>query len=293
MLKRLKTHWSGRYLFLPVWAALVRLAKPDVRIVTGGISFYMLFSIFPLIYLILTATFLALPADVGGQLAAAINGIIATNVMPIGSSEISAVTAQTPRNLTFSVSAALLLVLWAAMSGTKALITGLRMIAHAEGQSSLLHFQTLAFGMTAALILATWLLGGAQIILTIVRNQEGGFALEFAREIAVMASTIWVTKWIAVFAMFYLILAISLGAQLSRGTPMLAGTAAGAACWLGVTFLFQLYLKYSTLDTIYGALASLIVGLVWLTVSVNTLLLAAALAVQWDDLSQDREPHLD
>ena len=271
----------------------MRLAKQDVRIVTGGISFYMLFSIFPLIYLILAATFLMLPTELSAELASAINQIIATNVMPLGSSDINTVTAQTPRNLTFSVSAALLLVLWAAMSGTKALITGLQMIAHAEGRPSLLKFQTLAFGMTAALILATWLLGGAQIFLTIVRNQDGSFAMQFAREIAIIASTVWVTKWVAVFAMFYLILAISLGAQVSRGPPMLAGTAAGAACWIGVTFLFQLYLKYSALDTIYGALASLIVGLFWLTASVNTLLLAAALAVQWDDLSHNREPHLD
>ena len=293
MLAWLKAHWSGRFLVLPVWAALMRLAKQDVRIVTGGISFYMLFSIFPMIYLILAGTFLMLPAELSAELASAINQIIATNVMPIGSSDISAVTAQTPRNLTFSVSAALLLVLWAAMSGTKALITGLQMIAHAEGRPSLLKFQTLAFGMTAALIVATWLLGGAQIFLTIVRNQDGSFAMQFAREIAIIASTVWVTKWVAVFAMFYLILAISLGRQVSRGVPMLAGTAAGAACWIGVTYLFQLYLKYSALDTIYGALASLIVGLFWLTASVNTLLLAAALAVQWDDLSHDREPHLD
>ena len=32
------------WLILPLWCAIVRMSKPEVRIVTGGISFYALFS---------------------------------------------------------------------------------------------------------------------------------------------------------------------------------------------------------------------------------------------------------
>ena len=45
------------WIILPLWRAIVRLSRPEVRIVTGGISFYALFSIFPLIYLTLTLLF--------------------------------------------------------------------------------------------------------------------------------------------------------------------------------------------------------------------------------------------
>jgi membrane protein len=44
---------------------------------------------------------------------------------------------------------------------------------------------------------------------------------------------------------------------------------------------FQLYLNYSVLGTLYGALASLILGFVWLSASVMSLLLGAALAAEW------------
>jgi len=43
----------GQSFILPVWDAIFRLSQPDVRIITGGIAFYALFSVFPLIYLLI------------------------------------------------------------------------------------------------------------------------------------------------------------------------------------------------------------------------------------------------
>ena len=59
---------------------------------------------------------------------------------------------------------------------------------------------------------------------------------------------------------------------------------------LGVTFLFHLYLHYSVLGTIYGAIASLIFGFIWLSASVSSLLLGAALATEWAHAWGEDEP---
>ena len=61
--------WLKVWAVEPVWGAIVRLSKPEVRIVTGGISFYALFSIFPIIYLTLSLLFALLPADLSQRLA--------------------------------------------------------------------------------------------------------------------------------------------------------------------------------------------------------------------------------
>ncbi|WOR15316.1 YhjD/YihY/BrkB family envelope integrity protein [Hyphomonas sp. FCG-A18] len=284
----------GRALVLPVWDAIWRLSQPDVRIVTGGIAFYALFSVFPLIYLTSTLLFALLPADLSAELASAINSVITTNVVPLTEGDMETVVAMRPTNITLKVALALILVLWAAMAGAKAMITGIRMIAGSDRRSGLIRFQGIAFILTAVLILLVWLLGFSQLVLTIVRNQDDGFALRFTSEIATIAGTIWATKWIAGFAVFYLILAVSLNGRISKGWPMLGGAAAAAVVWLTVTFGFQLYLKYSTLDTLYGALASVIIGFIWLALSVNTLLLGAALATAWDnkELKPDVLPDL-
>lgn len=272
----------GHSLILPVWDAIYRLSQPDVRIITGGIAFYALFSIFPLIYLTTTLVFVLLPPEVSGQLADAINRIMASNVVPLDANDMNEVAALAPKNITLSVGGALVLVVWAAMAGTKAMISGIRMIAVSTRPSGVLRYQGIALVLATSLILLVWTLGAFQIVLTIVRNQDGGLATEFAAEIASIAGTIWLTKWVAVFAVFYLILAVSLNGRVSKGWPMIGGAAGSAIAWLTVTYLFQLYLKYSVLGTLYGALASVIVGFIWLAMSVNTLLLGAALATQWD-----------
>jgi uncharacterized BrkB/YihY/UPF0761 family membrane protein len=51
--------------------------------------------------------------------------------------------------------------------------------------------------------------------------------------------------------------------------------------WLAATWAFHIYLKFSALDSFYGALASVILGFIWLSFSVSALLLGAALAVEW------------
>ncbi len=272
----------GQSFILPVWDAIFRLSQPDVRIITGGIAFYALFSVFPLIYLTTTLIFTLLPAEVSGQLAEAINRVVATNVVPLQATDVNEVAALAPKNLTIKVLLALVLVIWAAMAGTKAMISGIRMIAVSTRPSGILRYQGIALILATLLILLVWLLGASQIVLTIVRNQDGGLASEFAAEIATIAGTIWATKWIASFSVFYLILAVSLNGRVSKGWPMIGGASVSAVAWVTVTYLFQLYLKYSVLGTLYGALASVIVGFIWLALSVNTLLLGAALATQWD-----------
>lgn len=272
----------GELFFLPTWDAIRRLSQPDVRIVTGGIAFYALFSVFPLIYLTTTLLFALLPPDVSGQLALTINSVIASNVVPLTATDMNEVAALAPKNITLKVSLALILVMWAAMSGTKAMITGIRMIAVSSRPSGILRYQGIALLLATMLILLVWVLGSSQIILTVVRNQDGGLASEFAAEIAAIAETIWVSKWVASFAVFYLILAVSLNGRVSKRWPMVGGACVSAVAWITVTFLFQLYLKFSVLGTLYGALASVIIGFIWLALSVNTLLLGAALATQWD-----------
>lgn len=279
----------GRYLLLPVWDAIWRLSQPDVRMVTGGIAFYALFSIFPLAYLTTALLFTLLPADLSGQLALAINQIVASNIMPLDGDDLNNVASMAPSSLTLSVIVTLVLVIWAAMSGTKATITGIRMIAGSTRPSGVIKYQGIALMVAGLLILLVWSLGAAQIILTIIRNQEGGPAVQFAQRFAAIADTIWVSKWLASFLVFFLLIWGALQGRI-RGVPMALGAAVSASAWMLITYGFQIYLSYSVLDTIYGALASIILGFIWLSLSINALLIGAALATQWNDLYEKDHP---
>ena len=279
----------GRYIVIPIWDAIWRLSQPDVRMVTGGIAFYALFSIFPLAYLTTALLFTLLPPELSGQLALAVNQIVASNIMPLEADDLSSVASLAPQSFTLSIILTLILVIWAAMAGTKATITGIRMIAGSTRPSGVIRFQGISLMLAGLLILLVWTLGASQIVLTIIRSQDGGPAVQFAQRFAAIADTIWISKWVASFLVFFLLIWGSLQGRI-RGWPMAFGAAVSASAWMLITYGFQIYLSYSVLDTIYGALASIILGFIWLSLSINALLIGAALATEWDTLYTEDHP---
>lgn len=280
MAQKAKQRWQlpGAWAWRPVWRAMVRLSQPQVRIVSGGIAFYALFSVFPLIYLTLTLLIAILPAEYSVQIAGSIEQILASNVAPLEANEVDIIAGLTPQGLTFRAVIAIIIVAITAISGAKAVITGIRMITDTERRSGLIGFQGVSLAMTGALILLVWTLGAAQLFVTILQQGDAG---RFAGYIAALASTLWITKFVASFAVFYLLIALSLRGCGFSARALAAGAATGAVAWLAITWAFQLYLRLSVLDTLYGALASVILGFIWLTLSVMALLLGAALAAEW------------
>ena len=148
-------HW----VISPLWCAIVRLSKPEVRIVTGGISFYALFSIFPIIYLTLTLLFALLPADLSRQLGDTVDQVLVSAVAPLSKADLDVIHESTPQGVTFRALLAVLVVFYTASSGAKAAITGIRMVAGSERRTRIIRFQGVSILMTALLILAVWILG--------------------------------------------------------------------------------------------------------------------------------------
>ncbi|HPF21834.1 MAG TPA: YhjD/YihY/BrkB family envelope integrity protein [Hyphomonas sp.] len=282
--------WLKVWVIDPVWGAILRLSKPEVRIVTGGISFYALFSIFPIIYLTLTLLFALLPADLSGRLAGTVDEVLVSAVAPLSRTDLETIRQVTPQGLTLRAFLALIVVLFSASSGAKAAITGIRMVTGSERRTRIIRFQGVSILMTTLLILMVWLLGAMQLILSFITESQGFIAYDLAREIRDVASQLWVSKWLACFVIFYMILAVALHGRLKGHRAKVAGAAAGALAWVVATWGFHLYLKLTTLDTFYGALASVILGFIWLATSVSSLLLGAALTAEW--AARQKEPEL-
>tara|TARA_R110000782_G_scaffold79072_3_gene157247 strand:+ start:774 stop:1697 length:924 start_codon:yes stop_codon:yes gene_type:complete len=270
-------HW----LLIPLWDAMVRLSKPEVRIVTGGISFYALFSIFPLIYLTVTLLFALLPADLSRQLSDTIDQVLVSAVAPLSKADLDTIRGATTRSLTLQALGAVIVVFYTASSGAKAAITGIRMVTGSERRSKIIRFNGVSILMTALLILLVWILGALQLMASFITEHQGFVAFDVAQRVSDLASQLWLGKGIACFAIFYMIIALSLHGRIKGHRAKAAGAAAGALAWMGATWAFHVYLKFSALDSFYGALASVILGFIWLSVSVASLLLGAALAAEW------------
>ena len=280
------------WLMLPLWHAIVRLSKPEVRIVSGGISFYALFSIFPIIYLTLTLLFSLLPHNLSQSLAQTIDQVLISAVAPLSQTDLVTIRDATPQGLTVRAFIAILIVAYTASSGAKAAITGIRMVAGSEKRTNIIRFQGVSLLMTTLLILLVWMLGAIQLLMSLTTEREGFIAYDLARSISNWAAKLWVGKFIACFLIFFLIISLSLHGRLQSWRPVAAGAAAGALTWSIATWAYHLYLKISVLGTFYGALASVILGFIWLLVSVSALLLGAALAVGWSARMAAQRPQL-
>jgi YihY family inner membrane protein len=274
-------HLVKHWLLLPLWGAIVRLSKPEVRIVTGGISFYALFSIFPLIYLTVTLLFALLPADISRQLSDTIDQVLVSAVAPLSKADLDTIRGATARSLTLQAIGAVIVVFYTASSGAKAAITGIRMVTGSERRSKIIRFNGVSILMTALLILGVWILGALQLMASFITENQGFIAFDVAQRLSDIASRLWLGKGLACFAIFYLIIGLSLHGRLKGNRAKVAGAASGALAWLGATWAFHIYLKFSALDSFYGALASVILGFIWLSVSVASLLFGAALAAEW------------
>ena len=147
--------------------------------------------------------------------------------------------------------------------------------------------------MTTMLILIVWLLGALQLLMSFATEREGFVAFSLARDISDFAAQLWLGKFIACFVIFYLIISLSLYGRINSARSMTMGAAAGAFSWSVATWAYHLYLRISVLDTFYGALASVILGFIWLVVSVSSLLLGAALTVEWSWILSDKSPEED
>lgn len=274
------------YVLLPVWRAIVRLSQPDVRIVTGGVAFYAVFSVFPFLYLSVTLLFGLFPGTVSQQLVASITSTLQSTIIALSEADVRNLLTVTPHQLTLSILLGLLLVLYTASSGAKAAILGIRMIAGTQHKTRFFRFHGLSLMLTAGMVLLVWTLGVVQVAISALAGATGDEATsQLARLLGDIASRLWVTKWLASFVVFYLVITLSLRGHIDSGRSMAAGAAAGSALWMVVTWAFQFYLRISPLDTIYGALASVIAALIWLVTSVSSLLMGAALAAEWDRLA--------
>ena len=216
-------HW----LLIPLWDAMVRLSKPEVRIVTGGISFYALFSIFPLIYLTVTLLFALLPADISRQLSDTIDQVLVSAVAPLSKADLDTIRGATTRSLTLQALGAVIVVFYTASSGAKAAITGIRMVTGSERRSKIIRFNGVSILMTAMLILLVWILGALQLMASFITEHQGFVAFDMAQRVSDIASQLWLGKGLACFAIFYLIIALSLHGRI-RGHR---AKAAGAVLW--------------------------------------------------------------
>ncbi|WP_435165053.1 YihY/virulence factor BrkB family protein [Falsirhodobacter sp. 1013] len=265
------THWHS------TWRWLLRLQKrievADLFMISAGMSFYGLLSIFPAVAMVIAIWgFAADPTVIRGQLAAT-QDFLPTDAFRLISEQVEALLAANSRDLGWATFVSVMLALWSSRAGVSALISGINAVHHLPQRGGVMHtVRSLILTCTlVGIVLAAMTL--AVVIPVIIRylplGPVAGLLLEYLNFALGLALVV-----------FGIALVYRLGPNRPKGerrpifTP---GLVTAVVLWALVSRGFVFYLSnFHSYNQVYGSIGAVIALLMWMYLSGFAILLGAA-----------------
>ena len=271
-------HWvmAGQRVALK---ALLRLWGRNVMLYTGGVSFFALLAAFPAVALLigvysllLTPAAATAQADVFAQLLPpGAHGLFQSELLRLAQAPIHIVSVQS--------GVALLIGIYAAHRGFKALIAGLSFIHGEDEPRSFWGFNILAL---VTLIAAFALMGVLSGIFLAVRVLGATVALNSLTGVSWFYSQ-WTWASIGLSVGLTLVYRYAMSSRPVGWRASTAGGVAAAMLSLAASWASAIYVKqFSHFGAMYGSIAAVVVMLIWLSWNVNAIFFGGALATEME-----------
>jgi membrane protein len=257
--------------------SLVRLWGRDVMLFTGGVSFFAMLAIFPALAILVGAySLLADPAR------AAHEGEALSQIMPVGArdifrNELLRLTTTPHEAISTQSGLALLIGVYAAHRGFKALLAGLSFIHDEDKPRGFVGFNVLAL---VVLIVTFLSLGFISSVFFGLRVMGAAFELRPLRGVSWLYSEwTWASAGLSVGLTCIYRFAMSSRPVAWRASA-LGGIVAAMLC-LGASWAIAFYVEQvAHLGATYGSIATVVVFLIWLSWNVNAVFFGGALATE-------------
>ncbi|PWE57098.1 ribonuclease [Metarhizobium album] len=254
------------------WRVVTEVNDDRVSLIAAGVTYYLLLALFPALgALVALYGFIADPASIASHLNV-LGRILPPGSLDIILGQLAALTQQKNSTLSFAFFGGLLVALWSANNGIKALFDAMN-IAYGETEKR---------GLIKLNLLSLLFTFGALLVAVILIFAIG--------VIPAILAYLWLDRWaelLASLGRWPVILAI-VGAGItlvyrygpSREPAKLRWLTWGAALstllWLATSFLFSFYLEnFANYNATYGTLGALIGFMVWTWISVVILIVGA------------------
>lgn len=259
---------------------VLRQTKLDhVSLISAGVAFYAFLALFPaLIAIVSIYGFFTDPADLQRHLGT-LSAILPQDIHDLLSEQLRGITERTDQTLGWSAIASLLISLWSANKGTKALFEGLNIAYDEEHLRGFLRKNALTllftFGIAAGFIVAA-----VAVIGFSAASKQLGLPGYVDTIIA------W-ARWPLIAAMLMLGLALLYKVAPVRSNPQLrwvsVGSVAAIGLWLVGSLGFSLYVeRFGSYANTYGSLAAIAIFLLWLYLSAFVVLLGAEINAEME-----------
>jgi membrane protein len=259
------------------WREVLQRAMRDsqehnISLLAAGVAFYAFLALFPaLISLVTLVGLVADPVQITEQVRSFTAGLPRDSQQLI-SEQLAAITGSSGGALTIGLVVSLLLALWSASSGTSSLMTAVNLAYDEKEKRGFLKLRGVALlltlGAVVFLVLTLALIAVVPVVLQAVPLGPVG---------TVAAQ---VLRWTLLLVLVVAGLAVLYRVAPDRNSPKLRWVALGsmvaAVLWLLGSAGFSLYVNsFGNYNKTYGALAGVIVLLLWLLLTCYVVLLGA------------------
>ncbi|WP_425985504.1 YihY/virulence factor BrkB family protein [Brevundimonas sp. TWP1-2-1b1] len=243
-----------------------------VGFLAGGVTFFTLLSLFPLLGTFVTLYGLfADPSDAWGRLNV-LYALLPSSIAEFLGGEMQRLAQNSNSQLTFTLIWTLALSLWTANGAVKVLFYGLNVAYHEIEMRNLVRYNLICMGFTVgaifAVLLTSVLVVGVPVVVRL-------FGLE--EEWGVIALLRWPLLLAGYIAALTVIYRFGPCRQRARWRWVTPGAIFAAVLSLTVSFLFSWYLNNFVRTDSYGPLAAMMGFLLWTWLSVQVILMGAEL----------------
>ena len=268
----LQIPWRGWYDV--VWRTYCEMQSDRLLSISGGVSFFVLLAIFPAITALVSAYGLLFsPSTITDNLSI-LNEFVPDNVLGIVREQANRIASNHSSALSLGILVGILVSLWSAMSGVKAMIDALNVIYEQKESRSFIKLNLVALVFTLAGFAALLVAIACIVVLPLILSPIGfgNFAETLTR----------IARWPILLVLLLIGLAVLYrygpDRRAARWQWVTVGSAVAALTWIIASFLFSWYLtSFANYNATYGSLGAAVGIMVWLWISTTVMLLGAEL----------------
>lgn len=250
------------------------MADDNISIVAAGVAFFTLLSIFPALAAALTLYgIFASPEQVTSQIQA-LSGVLPGDVQQIIGDQLQRLASASGGALGFGAVVGLLASLWSASKGMKAMVGGMDIAYDETDDRGFVKGTALVLALTLGAVVFFLV---SLVLIAAVPALAGSLGLPDTLQTVVS----W-GRWPLLLVLVMLALAVLYRVAPDRDPPrwrwVTPGSLIAAVLWLVGSVAFSIYVRsFGSYNESYGALAGVVVLLMWLYISAYVVLLGAEL----------------
>ena len=257
-----------------LWRTYRQIGDDRVLAVGAGVVFYLLLAMFPALTAFISLYGLFADTTTIGQNLSALQGVIPPAALGLVQEQTTRITQTSNAALGLAFFFGLLVALWSANAGMKAIIDALNVVYDEKEKRSFLKLSIVSFAFTLAALAFLALALTSVVIVPLVMSW---FGLQ-----TMTGQLIAILRWPALMIVVLIALAVLYRFGPSRRQAkwrwLSVGSLFATVAWLGGSLLFSWYLSnFADYDAAYGSLGAAIGLMMWQWLSVIVILVGAEL----------------